>query len=203
MQVERADPYSTEVRYSLDLMAMYAQAAQPRRARIASRSKEIVRAFVRRLAFAGIELTVDGSEVQADVREAFGVETALSDSGIDEADVALFPFSLEEGVELRGEPRLVVACRNALSYKSLLYPGKVRQTAHRQVAELRPEYRLSPVAYLYPPRFVFWWALAKAVERLDSSWYFMLEDRAMRRLVGRGLAWHLSYVVLFHGRASA
>ncbi len=194
------DPRSTEIRYTLDLMAYYLQAMRPRRVRIASRSGEIVKAVVRRLGGMEVSLLVETPGMQALIRDSLGLELRVFEPGTGSADVALFPFSLEEGLRPAGEPAIVVASRNALSYKSLLYPGKVRKTVWGEMAKLRPDYKLEPVCGLYPPQFVLLWALAKGVERLDSAWYFRLEDRAMRRLVEFGPLWRLSYIVLLVGR---
>jgi hypothetical protein len=196
------DPCSTEMRYTLDLMLYALQASEPSSVRIASRSIEVVKAALRRLACMEVALFVEDEAMQAMARDVLGLAVGVSGPGSDPADAALFPFSLNGDVRLPWEPTIVVACENALSYKPLLYPGRVEGTVFGQMRKLKAVYSLEPVAGLYSPRFVLWRFMAQLVGRFDSAWWFRLEDLAMRRLINYGPLWRLSYLVVFAGRAS-
>jgi hypothetical protein len=194
------DPYSTEVRYTLDFMMYCLQALQPNSVRIASLSVEVVKAAVRRLCYEQVCLLVENSEIQKAIRDDLGVETNVFDRRSARGDVAIFPFSLDEGLRPAGEPAVVAACENALSYKSILYPKSTRQTIFRQMSALRSAYRLRPIAGLYSPQCMLQWAIAKGVERLSSAWWFRWADRSMDHLIGFGPLWRLSYIVVLVGR---
>jgi hypothetical protein len=196
------NPYSNELRYTLDLMVYALQAAEPRSLRIASGAEETVKAVVRRLGVPQIPVVVQTPQLRAKVRDSLGVHMGVFDSSAEPADAALFPFSLDEQLRPVGERFVVVACENALSYKPLLYPGQVRGTVFRQMELLRPGYDVEPVGGLYAPGFIALWSLAALARRLDSAWYFRLQDCAMRRLIDRGPLWRVSYLVVFAGRAA-
>jgi hypothetical protein len=195
----QANPHSAEIRYSLGLAGSYLAVTNPARVRIASNSIPLVQAVVRHLCYSPFSLAVDHPSIQSALRDSLGVETTITNSEHEPADAALFPFSLQEGVRPAGEKTLVVLAENALSYKSLICPGKVRGTVFSELAGLRGHYRMQPVAGLYTPNFIFWWTLAKALERIDSARYFRFEDRAMNRLIGYGSVARFSYIVVLLG----
>jgi hypothetical protein len=197
------DPYSLEVHYTLDLMAYCLAGRNPKSVRVASHSTEIVKALVRRLCYGGMKILVETPEIQEIVRNTIGVETDLSEQEFQAAEVGLFPFSLEKGLEPAGEMAIVAACHNALSYKSLLDPRNLNRPLFRDLAKLRTVYFVTPFAGLFSPRFVLRWLAAKAVERVDSSRYFHLEDQAMRQLIEFGPLWRMSYVVIVNGQRAA
>jgi hypothetical protein len=202
MAIVQVNPHSNEIRYTLGLMMYHLHAARPRSIRIASHSPEMVKSVVRHLCYEDVALAVENSSLQATVAESLGVQVGVVGQAA-RADAALFPFSLEEGLRPAGERVLVAACTNGLSYKSLRYPLSVRKTALGTITQLKPTYRLRPVAGLYSPDFIARLALAKLFERWDSARYFRLEERAMRRLIETGPLWRLSYLVVFTGQYAA
>ena len=199
MANEQVNPHSNEVRYTLGVMAYQLSLAQPESVRIASHSTEIVKSVMRYLCCDQVSIRVESPEIQAAIVDAFGRRVEVTEPGCAPADAALFPLSLEEGAQPAGEATIVVACRNSLSYKSILHPGATHGTAFGIPTRLRRAYDLRPVAGLYSPQFVLWLALAKIVERWSSAWYFRLEDRAMSRLITSGAMWRLSYIVVAAG----
>jgi hypothetical protein len=191
------------MRYSLDLlMTKLFMITSPGSIRIASNSLEIVKAVVRRLAYHDYFLIVENQAIQKEILGTFGIQTHILESYPHAADVAVFPFSLEEGCKALREPVILTVCHNAFSYKSLLYPRSIRWTVYNEIAKLKADYEIEPYASLYSPRFILRWSLAKAVERLRSSWFFRLEDVAMRRLIDFSPLWRLSYIVVLAGRLS-
>lgn len=195
------NPYSAEMRYTLDLMIYALQAREPRSIRIASHSAEFVKAALRRLACADAAVLVEDQALQVMARDSLGMVVQVAEQGAAPADAALFPFSLNVDASPAREPFIVVACENALSYKSLLHAGRVKGTALGQMNKLKADYRLAPVAGLYAPSFVLRHFTAQLARQVDPAWWFRLEDQAMRRLIERGPFWRLSYIVVFAGRA--
>jgi hypothetical protein len=149
-----------------------------------------------------MSILVESPEIQSAVAGSLGVEVKIAKPGGPVADAALFPFSLEEGMQPDGERTIVAGCYNALSYKSLLYPLSTQGVVFGKLGRLKPGYHLSPMAALYSPRFILWLTLAKLLERWDSAWYFRLEDRAMRHFIETGAMWRFSYIVVFTGRST-
>lgn len=200
MVIMQVDPYSIEVRYTLGLMAYHLKTSQPGSVRIASSSIEMVKATVRYLIYEPVRILVENAEIQSHLAESLGVVVEVVEHNAPPADAALFPFSLEEGMRPGNEQTIIVACRNALSYKSFVHPGAAQGTIFQKLARLKRSYRLKTVAGLYSPRFIILLALAKAVEHWDSSRYFFLENRAMSRLIETGPLWRFSYIVVVTGK---
>lgn len=199
----QTNPYSAEFRYTIDLMARHVlMATQAQTVRIASHSAEIAKAVVRRLDCERLILLVESQSIQAEVRISLGVETEVIGEDSPSAEAALFPFSLGSGLVPAGEPIIVAACENALSYKSLLHPGKIKETAFQHLSRLRKSYCLTPLAGLYSPKWMWWLILAKMAERWSSASWFRLEDLAMCSLIEFGPMWRLSYIVVFTGQSS-
>ena len=197
------NPHSLELRYTLSLLAYQVQAIRPERVRIATQSPEMAKAMARQLSYAPISLFVDHAGIQQDILEALGLKVFLTESDPVPADVVVFPFSFGVNASPHGEASIVMACENAFSYKSLLYPRQIMGIRHRQWRRLGKEYVLDPVANLYSPRFIFWWTLAKAFETINSAWYFRLEDHAMRRLIDVGPHWRFSFLAVIIGRRAS
>jgi hypothetical protein len=196
--MDNVNPYSTEVRYSLDLMGQLLQAQKPHSVRIYSDSAEMVKAVVRRVAFDDYRLFVNTPALREAVQASLGLEVDIAVAGAEPAEAALFPLS-PPGASLPRERILVAAVRNALSYKSLLYPGTVRTTAFGTLARVRRHYQIEQVVGMYPPRFIALLARAHLARRRSASEYFRLSDRAMQYLYEFGPMWRLSYVVIFAG----
>lgn len=190
------NPYSTEIRYTLDLMGYMLHKQKPRSVRIGSASIEMVKAIVRRLVGSDYRLFVDTQELRTAVRAALGIEVEVA--GTEIAEAALLPLSFE-GTSLPRERMIVAAVHNALSYKSLLYPGTVRTTALSTLAQVRRQYHVEQVVGIYPPRFIALLALAHIARWRSAATFFRLSDVAMRHLYDFGPMWRLSYVVAFSG----
>lgn len=192
--------YSTELRYTLSLLAFHVQGVHPQRVRIASQSTEMVKAFIRQMVCCPVLFYVDSLNIQVNLQETMGLKVLLSDDEETVADIAVFPFSIDDGSLPNGEAIIIVACENPLSYKSLIYPKLISTSIHSQLRCLRNDYRVTPIASLYSLRFIFWSALSKVVETLNPAWYFYLEDYSMRRLIEIKSTWRFSYLAVFIGQ---
>ena len=202
MLTSHINPFSNQVRYTVGLMATHRMRRCCSPCGVASRSTEMVKSVVRHLCYEDMSILVENAEIQSAVAGSLGVEVGIAMPGGPVADAALFPLSLEEGMQPAGERTIVAGCYNALSYKSLLYPLSMQGTVYGKLARLKPHYHLSVVGALYSPRFVLWLALAKLLERRHSAWYFRLEDHAMHHFVESGALWRFSYIVVVTGRST-
>jgi hypothetical protein len=195
--MDTVNPYSTEIRYMLDLMGYMLHKQKPRSVRIGSASIEMVKAVVRRLAGDDYRLLVDTQDLRAAVRSTLDIEVEVA--GTEIAEAALLPLSLES-TSLPRERIIVAAVHNALSYKSLLYPGTIRTTALGTLGQVRRQYHVDRVVGIYPPRFIALLALAHVARRRSAAAFFRLSDLAMQYLYDFGPMWRLSYVVAFTGQ---
>jgi hypothetical protein len=194
------NPYSTEIRYSSDLLAYFLQKSQAKRVRIATLSNEIAKSIIRRIFYQNYELIVENEGVQQSLLADLGVKSIVHHPDAPPVDAGIFPFSFPQNCQPDDEPFIYVACQNSLSYKSILHPGKAGIPIYQTLGRLSELYSLDSVTGIYSPRFVIFYALAKLVERLNSAWYFRLEDIAMCRIIDFSPLWRLSYIVVFTGR---
>ena len=195
--MQSIDPYSIEIRYTLDYMGYLLDQKQPRSVRIYSDSVEMVKAVVRRLAADGRELLVANTGLKAAVETSLAVPVRVA--GSEPAEAAFAPLALP-ATALPREPIIVASMRNALSYKSLLYPGTIRAAAITTLGRVKQQYAIEQVVGLYPPRFVAMLGLAHLLGRRNPATYFHLSDRAMQHIYSTGPMWGLSYVVIFAGQ---
>ena len=197
------NPYSTENKYTLDLLSHYVYIIHPNRVRIATDSVEMAKSIARRLFCESYELLVENSQIQEAIFEGLGIRTLVRRSNSTPADAAVFPFSFPDRLQPEKEPAIIVACLNAFSYKNLIYPGIVKNTVYTTLSKLTADYTVSSISSLYSPQFIFWWTLAKLVENLNSACYFRLEDLAMQRIIHFGPLWRFSYIVVFTGQIAS
>lgn len=188
------DPFAIEFRATLDVMGMLLARAHVASVRIATDSPAFAIGAVRRLAVDDYRITVDSEEIQQIVAGALGIHVGVANAEI--ADAAFCPFSVDTK-RLPAESTIVGATRNALSYRSVRYPGSVRSVAVKTIRTLRRQRTLDGVIGLYPPRFVALLAASRAAAIRDEARSLELADVAMPYLVERGPMWRLCYVVAF------
>lgn len=192
-----ADSNSIEVRYTCDLLAAQLAAFGPQPIRIATKRLDLALALARRLAWQSQPLLVECRTLRDVIHQQLDLEVGLV--GEVHHSLAVFPFSIEEGLRPTGEQTLLVACRNGLSYKNLIYPGAVRSTVFGTIGRLRPAYSMRPICALYPPSFIGHWLLALLLGKLSAPLHFRLGQQALDRLIDWGPLWPLSYIVLLAG----
>ncbi len=194
--MDTINPYSTEIRYTLDLMGSMLHAQQPQSVRVYTDSVEMAKASVRRLAATNYRLFVDTPEICAAIQTSLGVDVEVA--GTAPVDAAFVPLA-RQGQALPHERMMVAAVHNAFSYKSLLYPGIARTTAFSTLARARRSYQVEQVVGMFSPRFIALLALAHVAGRRNEAAYFRLNDLAMQYVYEHGPLWRLSYVVIFSG----
>ena len=143
------DPHTLEFRATLDVMGMLLAGARVTSVRIATDSPPWAIGAVRRLAVDDYRITVDSEEIQRTVAAVLGIHVGLAEGAL--ADAAFCPFSVDPNW-LPPESTIVGAARNALSYRSLRYPGSVRSLAVRTVLSLRRQRSLDGVTDSIRPR---------------------------------------------------
>jgi hypothetical protein len=159
-------------------------------------STEMVKAVVRRLAAAGPRLFLSTQAMRAVVQESLGLDVEVA--GPEPAEAAFCPLVIDRN-SLTSERIIVGALHNAISYKSLMYPGAVRTAAPGMLTRVRRHYQVEQVVGLYPPRMILLLALAHLARRWSSPAYFRLSDRSMQYLYEFGPMWRFSYIVVFSG----
>jgi hypothetical protein len=197
------DPYSFEIRYSLDFMIYQLfKNCSPQKIRIVSNSLEIVESIIRRLSCRKYSFIVQNRDLQVAITKKFRIQPQVFNYDDIPADVALFPFSQGDIIRTNGEASIIAVCWNSLSYKSLLYPKLIQGNIYNKMNRFRHSYQLKSIAGLYSPNFIIRLGLAKVAEYFNSSWYFGLEDMALRRLIDFSPLWRFSYIVIFTGKRS-
>jgi hypothetical protein len=79
------------------------------------------------------------------------------------AEIALYPFSLEQAQPTFDAPIVAGCFRNIYSYRRLMHPSLAAYSIPRLTADLRRQgYRLEKLVGVYPPAFSFWWTLSVA-----------------------------------------
>lgn len=196
------DPYSAELRYTIDLMVFYALNSVPSTLRVATNSSEIAKMVIRRLPTQDITIYVNNEKIQHVVQNDLGINTYLFLSEALPADVVLFPFSLEEKDQLCGENIAITSAFNPFSYKSLIYPGKVQASLRRTMSLLKSRYLIRSAAALYSPTFILYYTFAKVIGHWSSPFFFHFESLAMAHLIDFSWQWRFSYIVVITGRSS-
>jgi hypothetical protein len=188
------DPLIIEFRATLDVMGLLLARAAVTSVRIATDSPPVAIGAVRRLAVDDYRIIVDSEEIQRKVAEALGIDVQVANGEI--ADAAFCPFSVDPN-RLPAESTIVGATRNALSYRSVRYPGSIRSVAVRTIGSVRRQRSIDGVVGLYPPAFVALLAASRAAAIRDEARSLQLADVAMRYFIERGPMWRLCYVVAF------
>lgn len=193
------DPYSFEVRYTLDYVCYLVSSRRPERVGIVSPCSDMCLAIMRRLMANGCHFSVLSPQIQIAAREELGLEVDVQ--GYDGSDdLLVYPFSLEQGMPVLQSRFMVAAVRNSLSYKRLLHPRAVATNVMTLVRSLKKRYQISIQAGAFHPTFLLVYGAALAVAGFAPSVYFQLTDRAMTHyFFCRGSLWRLSYVVILHG----
>jgi poly-beta-1,6-N-acetyl-D-glucosamine synthase len=194
------DPHGNEIRYALAQAGQVVAGAQPITVRIASRSPEVVRAAVRQLSACDYRLVLETEELRQSVADWFGLTAEVRGERATPADVALLPFSLEEGMRPAGEATVVAVCHNALSHRGLLGRGGPGGTVFQKLAILDQTYDTRAVSGILSPLSIALFGLANLLERWSSSLHFRVEDLARQRIVEPGPLWRVSSVVIIAGR---
>jgi hypothetical protein len=191
------NPYSIESHYGLEMACFLVHRIQPRSVRICTSDPEVAKAAVRRLAWVE-SLVVEQEQIAEAIAAALGIHPSLI--GEVEPDAALVPFSRQQYTEPPRAQYMVVLGHNGLSYKSFLYPGRVRDNVIAQLLWLRPKYLLDQQIGLFGPSFLTRWTLSMVAGPRLPSLHFQLGQRALDRLYTTGAFWWTGYITILAGR---
>jgi hypothetical protein len=119
-----------------------------------------------------------------------------------QAEIALYPFSLEQTRPIFDAPIVAGCFRNIYSYRKLLHPSQAAYSLPRLTADLRRQgYRLEKLAGIYPPAFLFWWTLGVAAGARFPAQHFEWEQTAMNHLsTTRQPDMTFSHILVFYAR---
>lgn len=126
--------------------------------------------------------------------------TLRQDSSSHPPLLMLLPFTLDRA-DLPFQGEYVLGCfHNALSYRRWLYPGE----SYRSLAWLRRKtrqegYVLNRLIGIYPPAFLWRWALAMAFQQVAPAWSDLWRQRAFEHLsTSKPFPLECSVIVVFH-----
>ena len=184
-----------EGHYSLDMACFLLHNQHPTSVRICSDDPEIVKAAVRRLGWVSGKIFVDSAILAEKLGELAQspVEPYQANSP---TDAVLLPFSRTAYSEPPLAPFIVTVSYNALSYKSLLYPGITHDTVVKTLRWLRQAYQIGRKVGLFTPRFLFDWSLSQAAGARQPQIHFRAGQRAVDNLYSSGRFWWTGYILV-------
>lgn len=195
------DPYSLEGHYSLDMACYLLHQRQPRSVRLVTHDAEVVKAAARRLDWVSEPLLVETPQIVAVLMEQLGVPSVCDAELQADAALVLLPAGLS------GLPPIasfiVTVAQNALSYKSLLYPGQIGSNVFALLRWLKQHYLICDKVGLFGPRFVFNWAISQLAGVRWAPEHFRYGQRAIDNLYSSGSLWWLGYLVVVAARQKA
>lgn len=189
------NPYSLESHYSLDMACYLLHREHPATVRICTGDVEIVKAAVRRLGWVTGRITVASPSLAAAVQPISAVAVEPYDSGAT-SDAILLPFARREYPDPPLASLLVSVTLNALSYKSLLYPGRTSDTVVSFVRWLRSSYHIRDRVGLFAPRFILEWAISQAAGTRYPALHFRCGQRALDHIYATGPLWWTGYILV-------
>ncbi len=154
-------------RLTFDLLCMWIQQSGVQRIQIASADHQMLDQLIPRLP------------------EGTGIAQA--------PDMVLYPFSLEEHSPGDFTARFVAGCFvNRFSYRRILHPALHYCDLPWLCSKLdRSGYRLLDWRGIYPPGFLFWWALSLAFGPRSPSFHFFFEEKSFQNLMRRTIFTHI------------
>lgn len=194
------NPYGIESRYGLDMACYFLSQAKPATVRICSSDPEVVKAVVRRLQHGVPAMLVETPELAEMLQKDFGFDAAAMHPDIS-VDAAIVPFSRHRYETPPIADAVVVVASNAVSYKSLIHPGRVEDSTRGVLKWLQQSHVVYGRVGLLTPDFILLWTLSLILKKVHSPSYFRLQQRALERVFARGPLWWLGYTVVIAGRS--
>lgn len=196
--ITRFDPHSIEGQFSLQMASYLAQTYRPQSVHLCTQDPEVAIAAALRLPWARNGLTIDHEESREAVSSALGLRFKSGDDL--EHDVTLVLFSRQRYTVPPKARHLVMVERNALSYKSILYPGQILDDVISQLRWFRRSYRIEQRIGMFGPRFLVNWAISLAAGTRFAATHFLLGQQAMDHLFTTSPLWWIGYLIVLSGR---
>ena len=196
------DPCSIDSHYGLELACFYAHRPRPRSLRVCTHHPGVAKAVVQRLAWTVEQLVVDSDDIACTLRGELGINVSVRDLS-EETDVALMPMSRRDYVVPPRAQEIVVAEYNAISYKSLLYPVRVKGNVIGLLRWLRSRYDITDRVGLLGPGFVLRWMVSLLAGTRLPSLHFHMGQKALDHVHSTGRLWWLGYITVIVGRQRA
>ncbi|HET8669241.1 MAG TPA: hypothetical protein VFM05_01065 [Candidatus Saccharimonadales bacterium] len=171
---------------------------QPGLVQICVQDPEMAMAAVQRLAWLENGLFVEHEELREKIRQTLGIKLRLLDRKV-EPDVALILFSRRAYTEPPQARHLVLLERNALSYKTLLYPGQIQDNVLAHTRWFQQRYKLHQRIGLFGPSFLCYWSLALLSGSRFAPTHFRQGQKALDRLYTISPMWWTGYMVVLSG----
>ena len=192
------NPNSTEIQYGLQMACYLVHQYQPGVIQLCVKDTEIAVAAVQRLTWKGTKLVVEQEEVREKIRQTLDLHLDLMDGKI-EPDIVLVLFSRKSYTEPPQARQLVLLEKNALSYKSLLYPGQIQDNVMAQTRWFQKKYKLNQRIGLFGPGFLFNWSLSLVTGSRFAPMHFRQGQQALDRLYTSSPLWWTGSMVVLSG----
>jgi len=185
-------------RHALDYLGMWTQHSRARVVRIESTDTQVIQQCLLRLppSIEVVSLVADGKI--DDAPWPWQIHTG----SYPQADVVLYPFSLETKLSDTSTPLIIGCFQNAFSYRKLLHPRHPMILLSRVRNQIiRMGYVIENLVGIYPPDFMFWWTLSLLTGSCASSLSFRFKNQALLRLSHRyGMGRFVSSILVFRAR---
>lgn len=188
-----------EGHYSLDMACSLIFREKPSEVQICTDQSAFAKAVVRRLQTFVQRIFVTSPEIAAEIQASLGLEVGVKSVGTPTscAIVAGYTFNNEAIVQA---DLAVLVFPNALSYKSVLYPGKIQCDSLTLWRQVQPTHFITERIGLFDPRFILLWMVSTVAGSRVSHIHFSFGQKAVDRIYTRGLLWWLSYIVILSAR---
>jgi hypothetical protein len=165
---------------------------------VKTKDLEIARAIARRFVGNLDEMLVDENRMAQILYEDYHINTNVYDQS--DVDGVLIPFSRTD--KLLPPPRakhVVVIAENKLSYKSILYPGKVADNVISIRNWLKQTHTIQESWGLFDPVFIGRIIISQLASHRIPAIHFKFSQSALDFIYVKGLRALLSYIVVIHG----
>lgn len=191
------NPHGLIEQYGLDLAACLINRCSPDRLYVQTENLAIARAVARRFVGCLEEILVDRREIASSIREDYHLPATVYDDSL--VDAAIIPFSRQARETPPPAKSMVLLAENSLSYKSLLRPGRVHDSATETRAWLEQRFSDIEVWGLLDPVFVARLALSRLAGHRLPEIHFRVGQQALDDIYVTGYRALISYIVVLSG----
>ena len=195
--IKQFDPHSVEGQFSLQMASFLTHTYRPRSVHLCTQDPEVAIAAALRLPWVRDGLTIDHEESREAIASALGIR--LNAGNQTEPDVSLVLFSRQHYATPPKGHYLIMVERNALSYKSMLYPAQIRDHIIWQIRWFQQSYRIDQRIGMFGPRFLLNWAISLMAGTRFAPTYFGMGQRAMDYLFTTSPVWWTGYLIILAG----
>lgn len=188
------NPHSLMGQYGFDMAGYMISSQRPRQLYVQTRDIEIVRAVARRFVGSLDELLVEEVGLARIIAEEFRLPTRVYDAS--EIEAAVVPFSRTACATPPPARFVVTLIENSLSYRTLIYPGRVPDNVVAAHNWLRQTHEVQTCVGLLDPVFMARTTVSQLAGHRAPSLHFRMGQRALDNIYVTGVRAWISYIVL-------